>query len=282
MPTLRQRKRDSHQQALAAAPSSQSTASASSNLTKRVTPPSAKNEKQPADVVKMSPPSSSAEERPFLDSPRASGDGYVEMRSPEPEPASRSWAQRNQWIVFALASGACAAFNGVFAKLTMTELTTNFSQGIARMLGLEHVESVIEVIVRGSFFGLNLVFNGVMWTLFTTALARGDSTTQVSIMNTSANFVITAVLGFAIFSENLPPLWWLGAALLVAGNVIIGRKDEGKPEAKGEGEGGNDEAAALGSGDESELGGQRQRSGGSVDGADEGEYKDEDVADLRI
>lgn len=98
---------------------------------------------------------------------------------------------------------------------------------------------------------MNLVFNGVvslpqlvsvevlyflltyvppflqMWTLFTKALARGSSTTQVSIMNTSANFVITAILGFAIFAESLPPLWWLGAALLVAGNVIIGRKDEG-------------------------------------------------------
>lgn len=66
-----------------------------------------------------------------------------------------------------------------------------------------------------------------MWTLFTKALARGSSTTQVSIMNTSANFVITALLGLAIFAENLPPLWWLGAALLVAGNVIIGRKDDG-------------------------------------------------------
>ena len=65
-----------------------------------------------------------------------------------------------------------------------------------------------------------------MWTLFTTALARGNSTTQVSIMNTSSNFVITAVLGFAIFSESLAPLWWLGATMLVAGNVIIGQKDE--------------------------------------------------------
>lgn len=62
-----------------------------------------------------------------------------------------------------------------------------------------------------------------MWTLFTQALAKGNSTTQVSIMNTSANFVITALLGLAIFSESLPPLWWAGAALLVAGNVIIGR-----------------------------------------------------------
>jgi drug/metabolite transporter (DMT)-like permease len=65
-----------------------------------------------------------------------------------------------------------------------------------------------------------------MWTLFTKALARGTSTTQVSIMNTSANFVITALLGLVIFSESLPPLWWLGAAMLVAGNVIIGRKGE--------------------------------------------------------
>jgi hypothetical protein len=27
------------------------------------------------------------------------------------------WTIRNQWIVLAIASGACAAFNGVFAKL---------------------------------------------------------------------------------------------------------------------------------------------------------------------
>lgn len=64
-----------------------------------------------------------------------------------------------------------------------------------------------------------------MWTLFTQALAKGNSTTQVSIMNTSTNFMFTALLGFVIFSESLPPLWWLGAAMLVAGNVIIGRKD---------------------------------------------------------
>lgn len=38
--------------------------------------------------------------------------------------------------------------------------------------------------------------------------------------------MITAILGFMIFSESLPPLWWLGAAMLVAGNVIIGRKEE--------------------------------------------------------
>ncbi|KAI0109851.1 hypothetical protein F4814DRAFT_380631 [Daldinia grandis] len=139
-----------------------------------------------------------------------------------------SWTVRNRWIVFAIASGACAAFNGVFAKLTTNELSTHIAQGISRFFGLTDLERVVEVVVRASFFGLNLAFNGVMWTLFTQALAKGNSTTQVSIMNTSTNFVITALLGLVIFSESLPPLWWAGAALLVAGNVIIGRGKQGE------------------------------------------------------
>ncbi len=74
-----------------------------------------------------------------------------------------------------------------------------------------------------------------MWALFTGALARGTSTTQVSIINVSANFMITAVLGFMIFTESLPPLWWLGAAFLVAGTVIVGRRDEGQQKVNGDG-----------------------------------------------
>ncbi|ROT40621.1 hypothetical protein SODALDRAFT_348820 [Sodiomyces alkalinus F11] len=137
-----------------------------------------------------------------------------------------SWATQNKWIILAIASGACAAFNGVFAKLTTTELTTSISRSLSTFLHLSSVEGAFEVVLRGAFFGLNLLFNGVMWTLFTQALAKGSSTTQVSIINTSSNFVLTAFLGLVIFSESLPPLWWLGATLLVAGNVIVGRKDE--------------------------------------------------------
>lgn len=65
-----------------------------------------------------------------------------------------------------------------------------------------------------------------MWTLFTKALARGTSTTQVSILNTTSNFIFTAILGFLIFSETLPQLWFIGASLMVIGNVIIGRREE--------------------------------------------------------
>ena len=36
-------------------------------------------------------------------------------------------------------------------------------------------------------------------------------------------------MGFLLFSEALPLLWWAGAALLVAGSVIIGRREEPDP-----------------------------------------------------
>lgn len=36
------------------------------------------------------------------------------------------------------------------------------------------------------------------------------------------------MLGMAIFSEKLPSLWWVGASLLIVGNVIAGRKNDGE------------------------------------------------------
>jgi hypothetical protein len=79
-----------------------------------------------------------------------------------------------------------------------------------------------------AFFGMNLLFNAIMWGLFTRALTLASSTVRVSVINTSANFMITAILSALIFSESLPGLWWLGAAMLVAGSVIIGMREEGE------------------------------------------------------
>jgi hypothetical protein len=73
-----------------------------------------------------------------------------------------------------------------------------------------------------------------MWALFTAALTRGDSTTRVSVVNVSANFMVTAVMGWVIFGEELKGLWWVGAALLAVGNVVIGRREE-KAVVKGSG-----------------------------------------------
>ncbi|KAK4540502.1 hypothetical protein LTR36_009140 [Oleoguttula mirabilis] len=149
-----------------------------------------------------------------------------------------------EWLMYAIASGGCAALNGVFAKLTTTGLTTTWAIGISHLFGMSEPSRIIELLVRGFFFLMNLAFNAVMWGLFTRALTLGSSTVRVSVINTSANFMLTALLGAIIFSEALPGLWWLGAGLLVAGSVIIGAREEGK-EVGAAGTAGSESAVAM-------------------------------------
>ncbi|KAL8965073.1 MAG: hypothetical protein Q9183_004046 [Haloplaca sp. 2 TL-2023] len=108
-----------------------------------------------------------------------------------------------------------------------------------------------------------------MWALFTSALTRASSTTRVSIINTSSNFLITAILGLIIFSEKLPALWWVGAMGLVVGNVVIGRRSEEEADA---GTGGGKGVVALegegrdeGYRDSVDMDGENPRRRGGVD-----------------
>jgi uncharacterized membrane protein len=54
-----------------------------------------------------------------------------------------------QYLPYALSSGACAALNGVFAKLTTTHLTTTYATYISRLLGQDEVNMYSELVVRG-------------------------------------------------------------------------------------------------------------------------------------
>lgn len=105
-------------------------------------------------------------------------------------------------------------------------MTSTFASSIAALLGLAEDNTYVNVALRGTFFGLNILFNIAMWALFTAALTRSSSTTRVSIVNVSSNFFITAMLGAMIFGEKLPLGWWFGAGLLAAGNIVIGRREE--------------------------------------------------------
>lgn len=60
-------------------------------------------------------PDMDEESRPSLESDRLlPGRGY---EAAAPKSTVARWTAKNQWVVLAVASGACAAFNGVFAKL---------------------------------------------------------------------------------------------------------------------------------------------------------------------
>ncbi|PGH26870.1 hypothetical protein AJ80_01452 [Polytolypa hystricis UAMH7299] len=159
---------------------------------------------------------------------------YQDPLSPSPSPEKRS-----KWVILAIASGMFAATNGLFAKLTTTHLTTTISQSLIPLLPLSlsaspSADRLVEYIIRSLFFALNLISNAVMWTLFTRALTSSPSTTKVSITNTTANFLLTAVLGMVVFGEEVGGLWWVGAGMMGVGCVVVGMREEG---GGGDGEG---------------------------------------------
>ncbi|KDB25494.1 hypothetical protein H109_02666 [Trichophyton interdigitale MR816] len=143
-------------------------------------------------------------------------------------------SQHSKWLMLALASGAFAAMNGLFAKLTTTELTTSISRAISHLFTSSKetttLDVIVEYLVRAAFFGLNLLSNFIMWTLFTRALTASPSTTKVTITNTTANFLVTGVLGMLVFRENVNAQWLIGATLMAAGCIIVGMREKQKEE----------------------------------------------------
>ncbi|PGH05574.1 hypothetical protein GX51_02913 [Blastomyces parvus] len=130
------------------------------------------------------------------------------------------------WVILAIASGLFAATNGLFAKLTTTHLTTTISQTLSHLLNLPPSSAgTAEYITRALFFALNMLSNGVMWAMFTRALTASASSTKVAITNTTANFLLTALLGMVVFGERVDGLWWVGAALMAGGCVVVGMRE---------------------------------------------------------
>ncbi|KAL2390520.1 hypothetical protein RJ035_001131 [Blastomyces gilchristii] len=148
-----------------------------------------------------------------------------------PSPSSSAY----NWVILAIASGLFAATNGLFAKLTTTHLTATISQTLSHFLNLPPSSArIAEYITRALFFALNILSNGVMWAMFTRALTASASSTKVAITNTTANFLLTALLGMAVFGERVDGLWWVGAALMAGGCVVVGMREGGEGGDEGE------------------------------------------------
>jgi len=123
---------------------------------------------------------------------------------------------------------------------------------------------------------MNLAFNALMWALFTSALTRASSTTRVSIINTSANFVLTAFSGWIVFGEKLSGLWWVGAGGLVVGTVVIGRREE-----EGDGSKVRETGTGIGDGERQGRDGYRDREGEEAAGTNKGIELEPDLVNNR-
>lgn len=74
-----------------------------------------------------------------------------------------------QWLIYALSSGFCAALNGVFAKLTTTQLTSTWATAISTALGGgggEEEGGKFVIIVEGLVRGVSFLFSLFFYFLF--------------------------------------------------------------------------------------------------------------------
>ncbi|KAJ3036753.1 hypothetical protein HDV00_002415 [Rhizophlyctis rosea] len=105
--------------------------------------------------------------------------------------------------ILAILSGMFASLASLSAKLIST--TTPSTTPIHRTFSLL----------------ATILSNLLMWLTFSKALAATPSTVEVTVLNTATNIALTGVLGKLVFGEVLGVRWWIGAACIVAGSVVL-------------------------------------------------------------
>ena len=63
------------------------------------------------------------------------------------QPTAKSQG-RPKWLAWAIGSGAFAAFNGVFAKLTTASTTDSIADAISHFLGMSSESRFLEYVIR--------------------------------------------------------------------------------------------------------------------------------------
>ncbi|XP_061162515.1 transmembrane protein 42-like [Saccostrea echinata] len=132
-------------------------------------------------------------------------------------------------LMLAVSAGIMAALGSVSAKLATSDHILMDTCQIIFRIGICHQLSLLMRIV---FFAMIFVCNGMMWTLFTKSLQFCSSTAEATVTNTASNFLISALIGVALFNETLSLRWWIGASLIVTGLLLIHRANRKESEEK--------------------------------------------------
>eukprot|EP01012_Entosiphon_sulcatum_P010571 TRINITY_DN16208_c0_g1_i1.p2 TRINITY_DN16208_c0_g1~~TRINITY_DN16208_c0_g1_i1.p2 ORF type:complete len:158 (-),score=35.38 TRINITY_DN16208_c0_g1_i1:75-509(-) len=125
-------------------------------------------------------------------------------------------------LMAAVLAGCFGCLSGILGKLsvqaTAALLQLSFLQGYFAAFPLwgERLLPAVRVLC---FVG-NGACTGLMWRYYLLSLANLSSA-KATMLNTSVNFTLTAVLSALFFGEAIPAEWFLGAALIVAGLFLI-------------------------------------------------------------
>jgi drug/metabolite transporter (DMT)-like permease len=67
-----------------------------------------------------------------------------------------------------------------------------------------------------------------VWRYFIKGLHQSSST-KATVVSAAINYCTSALLGFLVFSEKTPVLWWFGTILVISGLLLVLSDEKEKP-----------------------------------------------------
>ena len=135
----------------------------------------------------------------------------------------------NKYFTLAVAAGVCGSLSSLFGKLC-------FDSDLVRSFAGED-STYLFYGVRAFFFGLLVLSNVLMTSLFTRSLDSSDNSFKPTIINFSSNFLFTGIVGVLVLKESVDfCLWLVGISLIITGVFLLngsaGQEQGGKKELK--------------------------------------------------
>jgi transporter family protein len=136
----------------------------------------------------------------------------------------------SSWQLWAILSAVFAALTAIFAKIGIENVNSDFATFVRTIVILcvlalilavtKQFQSPASVSSRTyAFLVLSGLATGASWICYFRALKIGNAAQVAPVDKLSV--VLVAIFGALFLSEKLPPLGWLGVALVGAGAVII-------------------------------------------------------------
>jgi uncharacterized membrane protein len=108
---------------------------------------------------------------------------------------------------YSILAGVSASFASIFGKLTFSQPT---------------FVSLLAVI----YIALFVFSNVFMWRCYSKALSLSSTSIQPTIVTKTSNFLLSALVGFFVFSESINLTWSLGFLLILVGVYFISTEHE--------------------------------------------------------
>lgn len=139
----------------------------------------------------------------------------------------------DSWAFWAVLAALFASLTAIFGKVGVTGVDPDYAT-LLRVIVIAVFAGAL-VLVRGvaqplnelsgrtlTFLALSGLATGLSWLCYYRALGLGQAAQVAPIDKLS--IVLVALMGVLFLGEHLSPRNWLGAALVVAGAVLVGLK----------------------------------------------------------